>query len=244
MLCYKNNEYNLPRKTNHRTVFHNAKSRKHSAKNSLRNKRVLVTCGPTWVAIDPVRVVSNRSTGDLGHRIAEELKNAGARVTLLEGPVTDPLQAKKIRIIQFHFFAELKELLNRELRRPFECIIHAAAVSDFKPIKTFSNKLKSHSGGLALKFVPTEKLIQRIKKTAPKSFLVGFKLDADTRKASLIKKARKLIEESNCDWVVANSARQKKYHGFILNKEAKVLGQARSRKQMAKALIKLLKERT
>ena len=214
-----------------------------SVKNSLRNKRVLVTCGPTWVAIDPVRVISNRSTGELGHQIASELKNAGAKVTLLEGPVTHPLKSKGIRIFPFRFFGELKEILKRELRHPFACIIHAAAVSDFQPARTLQNKLESLSSGLTLKLVPTEKLIRWINRAAPKTFLIGFKLDTNSSKSTLLKKTRKLIKESSCDWVVANSVKEKEYQGFILNNEAKVLGQARSRKQMAKTLIRLLREK-
>ena len=82
-----------------------------------RKIKALITCGPTWVALDDVRVLSNVSTGELGHLLAQKLKTAGARVTLIEGPVTHRLENKLVRVIKYQFFDELAEILKSELKK-------------------------------------------------------------------------------------------------------------------------------
>ena len=210
-------------------------------KRSLKGKKILVTCGPTWVPIDPVRVISNHSTGELGHRITEELKKAGADVTLLEGQVTDPFKIKNIKIIKFTFFKDLKNLLKKELRNGVDGIIHAAAVSDYQLLKTFNHKLSSTKNEFTLKLVPTEKLIHLIKRIDSKILLVGFKLNMGNQD-ELRREARKLFEEADCDLIVANKSHKNKYGGFILDKNMQVVGQANNRTQMAKTLVNILKD--
>ena len=78
-------------------------------------KRVLITCGPTWVPIDDVRVISNVSSGEMGHLIAQSFQSKGALVTIIEGPVTQTLEDKKIKIIKYRFFDELARVLKKEL---------------------------------------------------------------------------------------------------------------------------------
>src|SRR5690348_10454722 len=126
---------------------------------SLAGKRILVTCGPTWVAIDDMRVISNRSTGELGRILAGQLKAAGARVTVLEGPVAEPLNDRSVRVVKFLFFEELAALLHKELRNRYDAVIHAAAVSDYRPVKRISGKISSGKKRLDLKLVRTPKLI-------------------------------------------------------------------------------------
>src|ERR1041385_7988360 len=152
---------------------------------ALSGKKILITCGPTWVAIDDVRVLSNRSTGELGRILARRLKGAGAKVTVLEGPVTEPLKDRLIKVLKFSFFEELTELLNEELKKRYDVVIHAAAVSDFRLPKKFSGKISSEKRRLNLNLVRAPKLINRIKKIAPKTFLVGFKLESDFNKLSV-----------------------------------------------------------
>ena len=76
-----------------------------------------MTCGPTWVPIDNARVISNRSTGELGHAIVDHLYKERAQITLLEGPVTHALKSKPNRTIKFSFYDELSELFERELKK-------------------------------------------------------------------------------------------------------------------------------
>lgn len=85
-------------------------------KYSFKNKKVLITCGPTWIPIDAMRVISNRSTGRLGQIMALDLAQQGSKVTLLEGAVQEPLQSPKIRVVKFLFFDEFAKLIEQELK--------------------------------------------------------------------------------------------------------------------------------
>jgi len=137
---------------------------------------VLITCGATWTPIDDVRVISNISSGEMGHLIAQAFERKGASVTILEGPVTHVMENSKIKIIKYRFFDELEKELKKELKKKYEIIIHAAAVSDFKVKQASKIKLSSEKS-LTIKLEPTTKLIQEIKRISPTSFLVGFKLE-------------------------------------------------------------------
>lgn len=202
-----------------------------------------MTCGPTWVAIDPVRVISNHSTGELGHTIARQLKKAGAKVTVLEGPVTHRLQEKSIRTVKFSFYDELAGLVNKELGKNYNCMIHAAAVSDYRPKNTRSSKLSSELSELQLNLVPTAKIIEKIKRIAPKTFLVGFKLELSENQKTILKKARYLIQKANCDLVVANSLNGKSYRGYIIDEGQHVVAEAKTRNGIAGQLINILRDR-
>lgn len=206
---------------------------------SLKNKKILVTCGPTWVPIDGVRVVSNVSSGALGQRIALDCARSGAKVTLLEGPVTVPFSSRSMRILKFHFFDELQKLLKQELRRDVDAVIHAAAVADYKLKRPVRHKLSSGKKTLTLEFIPTPKLIRTIKKLKPKTFLVGFKLESVISK----QKTKELFREADCDVVVVNQLTAGGYQGFILDKRNIVLARAVDRKRMSKALVRILSER-
>jgi len=209
---------------------------------SLKNKKVLITCGPTWVPIDDMRILSNKSSGTLGNTMASDLIKAGAKVTLLQGPINTTLAHKNIKIIDFCYFDEFKKLLKLELKKRYDIVIHAAAVSDYKPEKPLKKKLSSNLKKLNLKLIPTEKIISIIKKVNPKVFLVGFKLETITTKKSAIKNTKKLFKESKCDLVIANSTTEKSYKGYILNKEQEFVASARSRTEISKKLVKALKQ--
>jgi phosphopantothenoylcysteine decarboxylase/phosphopantothenate--cysteine ligase len=208
----------------------------------LDNKQILITCGPTWVAIDDMRVISNVSSGVMGQTIAKDLAQAGGQVTLLEGPVQVSLRDKGIRVVKFTFFDELRKLLFQELRQhPFDIVIHAAAVADYRPLQRQRHKVSSQLGEWQLKLVPTPKLIERIKKVSPGSFLVGFKLESISSLPVLKKATQRLRTSAGCDLVVANSLKSG-YRGYILDREAKELAQADSREDLSKALRNILKD--
>ncbi len=210
---------------------------------SLKNKKVLITCGPTWIPIDEVRVISNVSTGQLGHLLTIALQKQGARVTVLEGPVTQFFLApRKIKIIKYHYFQELLTLLKKELEKHFDIIIHAAAVSDYKLKKTYRSKLNSKLDELKLHLIPTIKIINRIKQWAPNSILVGFKLEPTLRNRHLSITASELFKKAHCDLVVANSLRNNHYHGYIINNEKQILANGASRRGIVKSLVKILSD--
>lgn len=205
----------------------------------LRNKKILLTCGPTWVAIDPVRVISNCSTGTLGHLLAKALKAKHAQVTVLEGPVNCSLKSHGVRVKKFKLFSDLATLLCDELKKKYDVVIHAAAVADYQPRTLAKSKLSSGKRELILRLTPTPKLINHIKKIAPKTFLVGFKLESTSQRAALVKAANKLITDSGCDLVVANSSNQG-YQGYIIDQKSHVMATASSRQNLTTQLIRIL----
>jgi phosphopantothenoylcysteine decarboxylase/phosphopantothenate--cysteine ligase len=184
----------------------------------LATKSVLITAGPTWVAIDSVRVISNTASGATGILLANKLAKLGARVTLLLGPVNDCCINKKVKIIRYRFFDELRSQLFRELKRKdYGILVHTAAVSDYKPDKTLSGKTASGKKTWQITFVPTEKLINRVKKIRCDIFLVGFKFEPKITRLGLLKEARRLIKESRADLVVANTTKVTGYRAFIMD---------------------------
>ncbi len=211
------------------------------ANRSLLNKRILVTSGPTSVSIDPMRIISNHATGELGQKIALALSQNGAHVTLLQGSVIKTLQTKKIRIKKFCFYEELATLLKTELTKKYDAVIHNAAVSDYQLKKPFTSKLDSNKRTLTLTLVPTEKLINKIKVLAPKTFLVGFKLEDFKNEKDVVKQAKKLITDAQCDLVIANTLKGG-YKAYLLNCNAKVCNHANSREELTKNLVRALKE--
>lgn len=209
----------------------------------MATKSVLITAGPTWVAIDSVRVISNTATGETGTLLAERFAQQGAKVTLLLGPVSNCCLNKKIRVINFKFFDELRDKLIRELEsRNYDLVIHSAAVSDYRPRSTFRNKISSAKKQLQLNMVPTEKIIDRIKKIQPRAFLVGFKLEPGANKSRLLREAGNLIHQAKADLVVANTIDHGKYKACLLGK-GKLYGQALNKSALVKILAKVVSEK-
>lgn len=209
-------------------------------KRSFKNKRILITCGPTWSPIDQVRVISNCSTGELGLRLANALSHAGFNVTVLRGPVLFAGPSKNLKIIPFQYYDELHRLLRREAKKNYAIIIHAAAVSDFKVKTPSETKLTSQGSAIKLTLEPTEKIIEKIKKINPEVFLVGFKLETTMRKKDLITKAHALLKKAQCDLVVANHFSKGVYRGYIVDPLGHVLSAATSRQNLVKSLVREL----
>ena len=184
----------------------------------LAQKRILITAGPTWVPIDTVRVISNIATGETGILLAEKLQAQGAKVTLLLGPVESCCLNKKIKVLRFKFFDELRRIMVRELKaKKYDIVIHSAAVSDYRPLKAYSLKVKSSLHGWALKLVPTEKIIDLVKKIDHSLFLVGFKFESWQNQKILIDKTRALLRRAKPDLVIANTIKRNKYEAYIVN---------------------------
>lgn len=216
------------------------------------NLKVLITCGATWTTIDDVRVISNISSGEMGHLIAQAFRSKKADVTVIEGPVTHTLIDKKIKVIKYRFFDELARVLKQELLKKYDIIVHAAAVSDFKVAGASKSKISSDKS-LNLKLVATPKLIKDIKRLSPGSFLVGFKLESKLNQKNIYKMVKSLFVDAHCDLVVANTLKERKgtvpfssrgqfpsYEGFIVNADGDILVKASNKKQIAKGLAKLI----
>jgi len=186
-----------------------------------------------------MRVISNRSSGELGQRLAKGLKKRGAKVTLIEGPVNKPLQSKVIRVIKFKFYDDLIKIARSEAKKNYDIIIHAAAVSDYKLKNTCKSKLRSGIKDLKLHLVPTIKIINLFKRINPRAVLVGFKLEPGITTDSVRKKVKRLFEEASCDIVIANSLKNDKYKGFLADKKG-IISHANNRKEITDQLINTL----
>ncbi len=209
---------------------------------SLKNKRILITAGPTWVPIDAVRVISNIATGSTGILLAEEAHKLGAKVTLVLGPVETCCLNKKIKIIHFNYFDELKGIIIKELSsKKYDIVIHSAAVADYRPQASFKKKLRSGIKAWKLNLVPTPKIIDLIKKIDKDLFLVGFKFEPEASRKILIDKARILMNRAKPDLAVANAVHNNQYQAYIVNKK-QFYGPMFNKKDMAEKLIRLIRE--
>lgn len=167
----------------------------------LNGKNVLVSAGGTYEAIDPIRGITNRSSGKMGIEIAKEAFIRGADVTLLEGEVSVPVP-HSLNSIKAVSSNEMKEKA-MEIINDYDVFVSAAAVSDFSPSVVEKSKISS-SQELELKLKPAIKIINQIKKKNPGIFLVGFKAEYGVPEKQLIESSQNQIENSGADLVVAN----------------------------------------
>ena len=168
----------------------------------LAGKRVLVTAGATREYIDPIRFITNRSSGKMGVALAEEAEFRGAEVTLIKTRGSVPSFVEKQ--MEVETVEEMFEAIERELSsKRYDIVVLAAAVSDFAPKEKAGKKIKSGQT-LLLELVPTPKIIQRVKEIQPDVFLVGFKAEYGVGEEELIEQAKKQIEKAKSDVVIAN----------------------------------------
>ncbi|KAJ6246065.1 phosphopantothenoylcysteine decarboxylase [Anaeramoeba flamelloides] len=167
----------------------------------LKGKRVIVTAGGTEEEIDPVRAITNKSSGKMGIRIAEECVNRGAEVTLIRARTEiDPLVTMKD--IRVKTTSQMLDAINNTVLDN-DVIIHAAAVSDFV-VKNKDMRKISSSKKLTLELVPNIKIIDSIKKKNDKIKLVGFKAETNLSEKELEKRATDMLLRTSSDLVVAN----------------------------------------
>lgn len=171
----------------------------------LTGKKALVTAGPTYEAIDPVRFIGNHSSGKMGFAVAEELAAQGAAVTLVCGPNALTATHKNITRIDI---TSAEELYNASLKafRTADIAVLSAAVADFKPADTARQKIKKTDQSLSIKLVPTKDTLAelgRLKKSG--QLLVGFALETNNE----LEHAKQKIKKKNLDLIVLNSLNDK-----------------------------------
>jgi len=176
----------------------------------LKNKKVLITAGPTIEYIDPVRVITNLSSGKTGVFLASELISAGAKVTFVYGPGEEK-PPKGAKIINVESSNDMHDAIRRELKKKFDIVIMAAAIADYIPVKASKNKIKSSKSELRINLKKSPKIIDQIKKYQKSVFLVGFKAEANVSKNQLIKSAQKKLRDSSSDMIIANDIGSLKY---------------------------------
>lgn len=181
-------------------------------KKKLKNREFLVTAGPTYEKIDPVRFIGNFSSGKMGFAIAEELANNGATVNLVSGPVNISTLNKNINL---HKVTSAKEMFDKsiELFKNCDAAILAAAVADYTPTEFFEKKVKHSDQNLSIELKPTKDIaanLGKIKKQNQK--LIGFALETNDE----IKNAQKKLKSKNFDFIVLNSLNDKNT-GFMFD---------------------------
>lgn len=202
---------------------------------NIKNRKILITAGPTWVPIDSVRVISNIATGKTGISLAKEAARQGFKVTLFLGPVYDSCLNESIKIIRFKFFEELRNKIKRELcLKKYDYVIHSAAVSDFKPIRIFKGKIDSQRA-ISLKLKPLPKIFRDIQRVSPQTKLVVFKLETGVSDNTLIQRAKAAQHKAGAEFIVANLL--KPYRAFIIDRKGNIV-LASSKNELVKKLLK------
>jgi phosphopantothenoylcysteine decarboxylase/phosphopantothenate--cysteine ligase len=170
-------------------------------KKSLRGKRLMVTAGPTVEAIDPVRYISNHSTGKMGYAIARELAARGAAVTLLAGPVSLPVP-EGVRLVAVTSARKMFEAA-KEIFADAHGAVMCAAVADYAPATASGTKIKKGAGGMTLRLEPTPDIAAELGRVKGARVLAGFALETDNES----KNAREKMQRKNFDFIVLNSLR-------------------------------------
>lgn len=164
----------------------------------LAGKKILISAGPTIAPIDPVRFITNKSTGKMGYAIAEEAVNRGADVILVSGP-TKLNPPKDVKVININTNSEMKD----EMINNFEwadIVIKSAAVADYKPREYSNKKIKKGEGNLSLDFVRDNDILMELGKIKTHQILVGFAAESN----DVLDNAKDKLERKNLDFIVAN----------------------------------------
>ena len=165
-------------------------------KTPLKNKKILISAGPTRENIDPVRFISNRSSGKMGYAIANEACNMGANVQLVSGPVSLEAPAE-VNIVNVETGQQMHDEMSKHLDS--DIIIMCAAVSDYKVKKTANEKIKSTKSSISLDLHPTTDIIKSLAKNT-EAIIVAFALETSNGKKNALKK----LKDKGADIIVLN----------------------------------------
>ena len=176
----------------------------------LKNKKILMTAGPTIEHIDPVRVITNQSSGKTGVLLASELISAGSKVTLVYGPGIEK-PPKGAKVIKVSTSKEMYDTVKKQMEKKFDVVIMAAAAADYIPENPSKKKIKSTQNKIKISLKKAPKIIDQIKKFQKNVILVGFKAETNLAKKDLIRVAKKKLQESNADMIIANDIGSLRY---------------------------------
>ena len=171
----------------------------------LSNKEVLITAGPTYEAIDPVRFIGNRSSGKMGIALALECANNGAKVNLVLGPSHIVVKHSNISVSKVESASEMFKMVNSYFKSS-DIAIFAAAVADYTPSIVAKNKIKKSDEKLTISLLKNTDILSEmaLKKTA-KQFVVGFALETENE----LENAKEKLKSKNLDMIVLNSLNNK-----------------------------------
>jgi phosphopantothenoylcysteine decarboxylase/phosphopantothenate--cysteine ligase len=170
----------------------------------LRNKKILITAGPTYEAIDPVRFIGNHSSGKMGFELAKEAAKLGAEVILVTGPTHLELKSSSVKVVRVTSAQEMYDSVHVYFNDQ-DVIIAAAAVSDYKPKDFVDKKIKKKETSLSLELVPTLDILASLGKLKKHQRLIGFALETNNE----VENARSKLERKNLDFIVLNSLQDK-----------------------------------
>ena len=175
-----------------------------SPEGGMRGKKVLITAGPTYEKIDPVRFIGNYSSGKMGFALAEECAQRGAEVTLVAGPVSMEC-SEAIHRIDVESYEEMYQAATAAFKESDAAIL-CAAVADFRPATQATQKIKREKDDLVLRLEPTHDIAAALgKMKTEKQVLVGFALETNDEEVN----AKKKLEKKNLDFIVLNSLQNK-----------------------------------
>jgi phosphopantothenoylcysteine decarboxylase/phosphopantothenate--cysteine ligase len=170
----------------------------------LRGKKFLITAGPTYEAIDPVRFIGNHSSGKMGYAIVEAALNLGAEVTLVSGPVSLKIEDAMLKLIPVTSAQEMYKAVHAEYN-DCDVAILSAAVADYKPKIAASEKIKNKGDTLELSLEKTKDILASLGEVKEKQFLVGFALETENESEN----AKTKLKKKNLDLIVLNSLKDK-----------------------------------
>lgn len=208
-------------------------------KQTLAGKTVLITAGPTYEAIDPVRFIGNHSSGKMGFALAEEAAKRGAKVILISGPVNLEILNPNIEV---HKITSAKEMYNKvfEFYETTDIAIASAAVADYAPAEIASQKIKKSEQTLTLELVKNPDILKSMGERKMHQYLVGFALETNNEEDN----AKQKLEKKNLDMIVLNSL-QDEGAGFkkdtnkikIITKDEVLDFDLKSKKEVAKDIL-------
>lgn len=214
-------------------------------KKDLSGKKVLVTAGPTIASIDPVRYITNRSSGKMGYAIAEEARDRGAEVTLVSGATS--LKAPfGVKLINVKTNAEMLDNVLENFNDQ-DIIIKAAAVADYKPKQYSDKKIKKAADEFELTLTKDSDILKKLGELKKHQVLVGFAAESN----DLLQNAEKKLKNKNLDYIVANDITASDT-GFasddnkvtILNRDGRTISlEKMSKRQVARKLFDLINEK-
>ncbi len=165
---------------------------------------MLITAGPTYEAIDPVRFIGNHSSGKMGFELAKEAAKLGAQVILITGPTHLQLDSSSIKLIRVTNAQEMYEAAHTYFEDQ-DVVIAAAAVSDYKPKEVINQKIKKKDANLNIELIPTQDILASLGKIKKQQKLIGFALETNNE----VENAKSKLERKNLDFIVLNSLQDK-----------------------------------
>jgi phosphopantothenoylcysteine decarboxylase/phosphopantothenate--cysteine ligase len=214
-------------------------------KGKMSGKRVLITAGPTQEPIDPVRFITNRSSGKMGYNLAEAAIESGARVTLISGPVDIP-KPSNCNFVSVETAQEMYDAVMHHVKEK-DVYIGTAAVSDYRPVNTSNQKIKKDGSGkpIILELEENKDILKSVSELQDKPYVVGFAAETD----NLLVNADKKLKGKNLDLIVANDVSDKEI-GFnseqnevtLITLKEKTLIERQSKKKVSRQIIDFISD--